>query len=112
MIKPTKDGILVEPVEVSRHETLYVPQATTTFTQSGKPEAQNTVGRVLATGPGKYNKKGQRRPPDVPVGAFVTYSDSMGSRQFEVEGKRYCVIPEASIVGILDEPEHWEVING
>lgn len=110
MIRPLSNRIVVEPIqgEGQTPSGLYVPLPKTTFTKSGKPEVQITVGRVLAVGPGKDHKKG-RRPPDVKLGEVVTFSDTCGA-QVKVDGKMYRIIREDDIVGYTDEKTAVEVV--
>lgn len=105
MIRPTSNRILIEPIE---QQTLLdwgfeLPKAKTTFARRGGNEIQVTMGKVLAVGPGKDDKRGRRRPPDVPIGELVTFSDSCG-QEVEHEGKRYIFIREDDIVGFVDKP--------
>jgi len=111
MLKPLSDRILVKPFENSDTSNggIFVGQATTTFTPEPGKVKQTTVGEVLAVGVGKYDRKGNRRPPDVPIGSVVTFSDTCG-RTVEHEGEELMFIREADVVGFMDKPTTVELV--
>jgi len=111
MIKPMADRILVKPYQNSETSVggIYTGQATTTFVSGMDKTVQVTVGKVIAIGEGKYDKRGKRRPPDVPIGSYVTFSDTCGLKA-EVDGDEYLFIREQDVVGFMDKPETVELV--
>jgi len=103
MIQPLSDRIVVKPIESSEYSKagIYTDRAKTTFNQM-VGDYQVTTGHVVAVGPGEYNKKGNRRPVDVPIGAIVAFSDSCG-RTVEIEGEEYLMIREPSVAFFMEE---------
>lgn len=109
MIRPLSDRIVVKPIENSEFSKggIYIDRAKTSFTQDSRNVYQTTVGEVIAVGPGKYNRKGKRRPPEAEIGAIVAFSDSCG-RRVEIEGEDYIFIREPSIAFFMDKPQDVE----
>ncbi len=58
-------------------------------------------GKVLATGPGKLNEKGERVPMSVKVGDVVLFK-KYGPDEIEIEGKKYLVGDEDDILAIIE----------
>ena len=58
-------------------------------------------GKVLATGPGKVNEKGERVAMSVKVGDTVLFK-KYGPDEVEIEGKKYLVGDEDDILAILE----------
>lgn len=77
----------------------------TTFVAETSKTKQVTVGEVIAVGPGKYDKRGKRRPPETPVGSLVCFSDTCGK---DADG--YLMIREDDVYGYLPEPTSVEHI--
>ena len=104
MIQPTADRILVKPIENPEFSKggIFTGQAKTTFVADRDSTRQTTVGEVLAVGPGKYDKKGNRRPPDAEIGSIVAFSDTCGQR-VEVDGEDYMFIREQDIAFFMEE---------
>ena len=112
MLKPLSNRIVVKP-HYHREETksgLYLPAATTTFQRRNVHNNKQTmVGQVVSIGDGKFNKKGHRRKPDVPVGTYVVFSDSCGQK-VEHENEAFFIIREDDIIGFLEQPVNVEMI--
>ena len=104
MLQPLSDRIVVKPIKSSEYSKagIYTDRAKTTFSQMVGKTYQVTTGHVVAVGPGEYNKKGHRRPVDVPVGAIVAFSDSCG-REVEIDGEKYLMIREPSVAFFMEE---------
>jgi len=111
MIKPLANRILIRPFENSDLSDggVYIGQATTTFVNGCDKAVQTTVGEVLAVGEGKYNRRGVRRPPDVPIGSVVTFSDTCGTHVSH-EDEDYLLITEDDVVGFMDKPTTVELV--
>lgn len=57
-------------------------------------------GKVLAIGPGKMTKQGERIPMSVAIGDIVLFK-KYGPDEVELEGKKYLVAEEDDILGII-----------
>ena len=57
-------------------------------------------GKVIATGPGKVNEKGERIAMSVKVGDMVLFK-KYGPDEIEIEGKKYLVGDEDDILAII-----------
>jgi len=92
-VKPLADRVLVKPVETEEKTSggIYVPD-------SAKEKPQK--GEVVAVGPGKRNKDGDRIPMDVKEGDRVIYGKYSGS-DFSFEGTEYKVMNESDILAIV-----------
>ncbi len=58
------------------------------------------IGRVIATGPGKKNDKGELIPMNVKMGDSVLFK-KYGPDEIEIEGKKYLVGDEDDVLAIL-----------
>ena len=58
-------------------------------------------GKILATGPGKLNERGERVPMSVKIGDTVLFK-KYGPDEIEIEGKKYLVGDEEDILAILE----------
>jgi len=78
-----------------------------TKTQSGivlpdTAEKEKPVkGKVVATGPGKLNEKGERMPMTVKVGDMVLFK-KYGPDEIEIDSKKYLVGEEDDILAIIE----------
>jgi co-chaperonin GroES (HSP10) len=110
MIKPLSDRILVKPIENSEFSKggVYTGMPTTTFVANKDKTVQRTVGEVLAIGPGVWNKD-KRRPPNTPIGSYVTFSDTCG-KEIYLEGEMYLFIHESDVMGFVDKPVDVELL--
>lgn len=59
-----------------------------------------TMGRVVATGPGKFNERGERMPMTVKVGDTVLFK-KYGMDEIEVDGKKYLVGDEDDVLAVV-----------
>lgn len=93
--KPRDDYVLVLPVERKQSEILEVI--------SGE---KYTQGVIVAVGPGKKNKKGQRQPLTAKAGERITYGDVERGYDFypkvELGGVTYRLLQEADICFVMD----------
>ncbi|MCF7885116.1 MAG: co-chaperone GroES [Candidatus Marinimicrobia bacterium] len=92
-VKPLGDRVLVKPVETEEKTSggIYVPD-------SAKEKPQK--GEVVAVGPGKRNKDGDRIPLDVKKGDKVIYGKYAGN-DFQFEGTDYKIMNESDILAIV-----------
>lgn len=93
--KPLSNRVFIEPLEEEK------------ITKSGivlpdTAEKEKPVrGKILATGPGKLNEKGERVPMSVKVGDTVLFK-KYGPDEIEIEGKKYLVGDEEDVLAILE----------
>ncbi|MEK7536828.1 MAG: co-chaperone GroES [Patescibacteria group bacterium] len=99
-IKPLRDNILLEPVkEEKRKGGIILPETV----EKERPEK----GRVLAVGPGKFDKNGKRIPLDVKKGDIVLFT-KYGPNEIKVEDKKtgkeveYLIAKEEDILAIIE----------
>jgi len=93
--KPLSNRVFIEPLEEEK------------ITKSGivlpdTAEKEKPVrGKILATGPGKLNEKGERVPMSVKIGDTVLFK-KYGPDEIEIEEKKYLVGDEEDILAILE----------
>lgn len=94
-LKPLSNHIFLEPVEEEKttKSGIVIPDTA----EKEKP----IKGKVLATGPGKFNDKGERMPMSVKVGDMVLFK-KYGPDEVEIDGKKYLVGEEDDILAILE----------
>ena len=93
-IRPLNDRILVlrEEKEEKTLGGIVIPD-----TAKEKPQE----GKVVAVGPGKVNKKGERIPPDLKENDRVLFGKYAGT-EIKVEGIEYSIMREDDILGVLE----------
>ena len=95
MLRPLRDRIIVLPLERVKSEVIAV-------VQDEKPN----LGRVVAVGPGKRDKKGRIVPLDAKPGDLVRFGTDEGYLSFpafEEAGRRYLVLQEADLCFIAED---------
>jgi chaperonin GroES len=94
-IKPLDDRVLVKPLEAEGKTTsgIYLPEGA-----KEKP----MQGKVLATGPGKMNDKGQRTPMSVKKGDTVIYGKYAGT-DIKLDGHEHKIMQESDLLGIVEK---------
>ena len=92
--KPLSNRVFLEPLEEEKttKSGIVLPDSA----EKEKP----IKGKVLATGPGKVNEKGERMPMSVKVGDMVLFK-KYGPDEIEIEGKNYLVGDEDDILAII-----------
>ena len=92
-IRPLDDRVVVKPLDVEEKTAggLVLPD-----TAKEKPQ----TGEILAVGPGKRNKDGDRAPLAVKVGDQVIYGKYSGT-EIKVEGEELKILRESDILGKL-----------
>ncbi|PIR43988.1 co-chaperone GroES [Candidatus Wolfebacteria bacterium CG10_big_fil_rev_8_21_14_0_10_31_9] len=93
-IKPLSNNIFIETAEGNK------------MTKSGiaLPESSENKpikGKIIATGPGKLNDKGERNPMSVKINDIVLFK-KYGPDEIEIEGKKYLVGNEDDILAVLE----------
>ena len=92
--QPLSNRVFLEPLEEEKttKSGIVIPDTA----EKEKP----VKGKVLATGPGKMNEKGERTPMSVKVGDIVLFK-KYGPDEIEIEGKKYLVGNEEDILAII-----------
>lgn len=93
-IKPLEDRVLVEPLaaEQTTASGLVIPD-----TAKEKPQE----GRVVATGPGRFDESGEKRVPlDVQVDDVVVFS-KYGGTELKYDGKEYLLLNARDILAVV-----------
>lgn len=93
-IKPLEDRVLVEPLEAEQTTAsgLVIPD-----TAKEKPQE----GRVVATGPGRFDEDGEKRiPMDVAEGDIVVFS-KYGGTELKYDGKEYLLLNARDILAVV-----------
>jgi len=93
-IKPLSNHVFIEPLEAEKitQSGIVIPE-----TAENKP----IKGKVVATGSGKTNEKGEKISMSVKVGDIVLFK-KYGPDEIEIEGKKYLVGDEEDILAILE----------
>lgn len=93
--KPLTNHLFLEPLEEEKMTKggIVLPDTA----EKEKP----MQGKVIATGPGKRNEKGEVQPMSVKVGDKVLFK-KYGPDEIELDGKKYLVGDEDDILAILE----------
>jgi chaperonin GroES len=94
-IKPLGSRLVVEPVE---REDVTASGIVLPETAKEKPQK----GKVLSTGPGDRNEKGERIPLDVKKGDTVLFAKYSGT-EIKVDDKKLLILKESDVLGIVEE---------
>ncbi len=91
-LEPMGDKVIVKPIQ--KEETskggIIIPD-----TAKEKPQE----GEIIAVGPGKVNKQGNKIAMDVKVGDKVIFAKYTGS-EITIDGEKYLIMPESDILAI------------
>ena len=92
-IKPLEDRILIQPLEAVQTTAsgLVIPD-----TAKEKPQE----GKVIATGPGRIDDKGNRVPLDVAEGDVVIFS-MYGGTEVKYDGQEYLLLNARDILAVV-----------
>jgi len=92
-VKPLGSRVLIKPIEEEDKTKggIYIPD-----TAKDKPQK----GEVVAVGPGRKTKEGDRVPMDVEEGQQVIYGKYSGN-DFSFEGTKYLVMKESDILAVV-----------
>lgn len=94
-IKPLYDYVLVEPIE---QETVLSSGMILPDTVSKeKPQ----MGKVLATGGGKYDTNGNKRELSVKTGNQILYK-KWGGTEVKAEDKTLLILKEEDIIAVIE----------
>lgn len=93
LLTPLEDRIIVR-IDLAEEKTaggLYIPTSA-----NERPDR----GEVVATGPGRRNKKGKLRPLDVKTGDRVLFPQYAGTK-INVEQDEFLILREDEVLGIV-----------
>ena len=92
-IKPLEDRVVVQTLEAEQTTAsgLVIPD-----TAKEKPQE----GRVVATGPGRIDDKGNRVPLDVAEGDVVIFS-KYGGTEVKYDGSEYLLLNARDILAVV-----------
>ncbi len=92
-IKPLEDRVLVQPLEAEQTTAsgLVIPD-----TAKEKP----SEGKVIATGPGRFDDQGKRIPLDVAEGDVVVFS-KYGGTEVKYDGEEYLILSARDILAVV-----------
>ena len=94
-IKALEDRILIQPLEAVQTTAsgLVIPD-----TAKEKPQE----GKVIATGPGRIDDKGNRVPLDVAEGDVVIFS-KYGGTEVKYDGQEYLLLNARDILAVVSK---------
>lgn len=94
-IKPLADYILIEPLkeEEKTKAGILLPETA----EKERPEK----GKVIATGPGRRDEKGNLIPVAVKPGQKILFK-KYGPDEIKVDGKEYLICKEEDILAIIE----------
>lgn len=95
-IKPLEDRILVKPLDAEQTTAsgLVIPD-----TAKEKPQE----GKVLATGPGRFDESGAKRIPlDVKVDDVVIYS-KYGGTEIKYNGEEFLLLSARDVLAVVEK---------
>jgi len=95
MLKPLNDNVIIEPIEVEKKT------ASGILLSGDAAQPKHAEGVIIAVGPGKLCKSGDRREMSVAVGNRVIYGGYSQSK-VDHEGKELVVLPETDILALVE----------
>jgi len=94
-LKPLHDFVLIEPLE---QETTLPSGIVLPDSAKEKPQS----GKVLATGSGKSNEKGEVKSLTVKVGDKVMYK-KWGGTEVKIENKNLLLMREDDLIAVIND---------
>ena len=93
-VTPLHDRIVVSRIEAEEKTAggIIIPD-----TAKEKPQE----GRIVAVGPGKRDKEGNRIPLDVKAGDRVLFAKWAGT-EFQLGGQEHMIMKEDDILGVIE----------
>ena len=95
MLKPLNDNVIIEPIEVEKKT------ASGILLSGDAAQPKHAEGIVLAVGPGKLRKTGERKEMSVAVGDRIIYA-GYGHNKVEHEGKDLVILSDENILAIVE----------
>jgi chaperonin GroES len=95
-LRPLADRLIVEPIEQEEKTAsgIILPE-----TAKEKPQE----GKVLAVGPGRKDKEGERIPMDVKEGDRVLYAKYAGTEVKLPDDRKVLVLKESDVLAIVEK---------
>ena len=93
-LRPLHNRIVVERVEQKEQK-----QGSIIVPDSAKEKPQEAA--VVAAGPGKLDKNGNRQPLDVKVGDTVLIGKYSGT-DIKIDGKEYTILTEDEVLAVVE----------
>jgi chaperonin GroES len=101
MIQPTADRIVVLPDAI--REDITDCGIVVKVGQNIESERQlGGTGTIVAVGPGKRDKHGNRVPLTVQAGQRIVFGEFLHREHQEDDGQRYLIMQEADICGVFE----------
>jgi len=94
-IQPLADRVVIEPISVEEKTKsgIILPETA----DKERPEQ----GKVIAIGPGRILKNGQRKPMEIKKGDMVLFT-KYGPNEVKIDDKEYLIAKEEDILAILE----------
>ena len=94
-IQPLADRVVIEPISVEEKTKsgIILPETA----DKERPEQ----GKVIAIGPGRILKNGQRKPMEIKKGDMVLFT-KYGPNEVKIDNKEYLIAKEEDILAILE----------
>jgi len=94
-IRPLGDRILVKPIkeEEITKSGIVLPDTV--------DKEKKTEGEVVAVGPGKLLKNGQRAPMDIAVGQKVLFK-KWGGEEIEIDGEDHKILEQGDVLAVVE----------
>lgn len=102
MIKPTKDRILIKPIESMLEKESNI------IMLNNKKSSKEAI--VIAVGNGRILANGTRKEPDVNPGDIIIYNKTVAI-ELEDEGQKFLLINESDILAVVELEEKEEEIK-
>ncbi|MDD4762150.1 MAG: co-chaperone GroES [Candidatus Pacebacteria bacterium] len=95
MIKPLFNKVLIAPesLEKKTESGIVLPDTA--------KENSLIKGKIVAVGSGRISEKGEYIPMSVKEGEIVLFRKGYSADEIEMEGKKYYLVSEDEILGIL-----------
>lgn len=95
---PLGDKVIIKPIEKEE-----VTRGGIILPDTAKEKPQE--GEVIAAGPGRLTKDGNKIPLDVKVGDRVLFGKYSGS-EIKLNDEKYLIMPESDILAIIVQESH------
>lgn len=94
-LRPLEDRVIIEPLTEGEKTKsgLYLPD-----TAKEKPEQ----GKIIAVGPGRFDKEGKRIPMELKKGDKVLFT-KYGPNEIKVGEKEYLIARQDDILAIIED---------
>jgi len=95
-LKPLGDNVILEPISDidTTHSGIIIPETVS--------KGRQQKGRVLAVGPGRLKRNGDRAPMNVTVGDVVVFAQ-YAEKEVKLGDREYMVVGEDRILAIIEQ---------